>query len=41
MPIPRTHEIAQLLENSARSCPVHHTLHPSVEKPVIFHWAGE
>jgi len=27
------------LENAALTCPVHHSLHPDVEKPVNFHWS--
>jgi putative redox protein len=27
-----------LLEQAAHACPVHQSLNPSVEKPVIFHW---
>lgn len=27
------------LENAARTCPVHHSLHLDIEKPVVFHWA--
>ncbi len=39
LPFPRTPDRADLLENAARNCPVHLSLHPSVEKPVTFHWA--
>lgn len=27
------------LEQAALTCPVHHSLHPDVEKPVTFHWS--
>lgn len=27
------------LEHAALTCPVHQSLHPDVEKPVVFHWA--
>jgi uncharacterized OsmC-like protein len=27
------------LEHAALTCPVHHSLHPDVEKPVNFHWS--
>ena len=26
------------LERAALTCPVHHSLHPDIEKPVVFHW---
>jgi len=29
-----------VLENVALTCPVHHSLHPDVEKPVTFHWGS-
>jgi putative redox protein len=31
---------SEVLERAALSCPVHHSLHPDVEKPVVFHYAG-
>jgi uncharacterized OsmC-like protein len=39
LPIPVNHPAAKMLTAVAKNCPVHHTLHPLVEKPVIFHWA--
>ena len=27
------------LEHAALTCPVHHSLHPEIEKPVNFHWS--
>jgi len=41
LPLPRTEAVAKLLEHAAHNCPVHLSLDPSVEKPVVFHWAGE
>jgi putative redox protein len=38
MPLSQNAAPANLLENAAHACPVHQSLHPSVEKPVIFHW---
>jgi putative redox protein len=40
LPIPRTDEAAKLLEHSAHNCPVHQSLHPSVDRPITFHWAA-
>jgi uncharacterized OsmC-like protein len=39
MPIAKTHRLASLLESTANSCPVHQSLHPSVERPITLHWA--
>lgn len=38
MPVPQSAAPAGLFENAARTCPVHQSLHPSVDKPVVFHW---
>lgn len=39
LPFPKTKDPAGVLEHAALNCPVHLSLHPSVEKPVVFHWA--
>lgn len=39
LPIPRGQDPAGVLEQAALNCPVHLSLHPSVEKPVTFHWS--
>ena len=39
LPIPRTDEMAKLLEHAAHHCPVHNSLHPQVDAPVTFHWS--
>jgi len=33
-------EQRKLLENAARTCPVHKSLHPEIEIPVNFHWGS-
>ncbi len=40
VPQPADHPKRILLENAALTCPVHHSLHPAIEKPVDFQWAG-
>lgn len=41
LPIPKARDPNRLLERAAMTCPVHHSLHPDVEKPVVFHWREE
>lgn len=41
MPVPASTDPNKLLERSARTCPVHRSLHPEIEKPIVFHWAEE
>jgi hypothetical protein len=38
MPLPAAHPQREALERAALTCPVHQSLHPDVEKPVIFRW---
>jgi uncharacterized OsmC-like protein len=40
VPLPSDHPQRILLENAALTCPVHHSLHPEIEKPVDFRWGG-
>ena len=39
MPISESSEHAGALQRAALTCPVHHSLHPEIEKPVVWHWA--
>jgi putative redox protein len=41
VPLAASADPNRLLERGAATCPVHHSLHPDVQKPVIFHYAEE
>jgi putative redox protein len=41
LPIPKSKDPTGVLEKAALDCPVHHSLHPSIERPVTFTWAEE
>ena len=38
LPLPAGHPQKEAMERAALTCPVHQSLHPDVEKPVIFRW---
>jgi putative redox protein len=38
LPIPKTAEAAAVLEFAAHNCPMQHSLHPSIDRPVTFRW---
>jgi putative redox protein len=38
IPLPKSHPHREALERAALTCPVHQSLHPEVEKPVVFVW---
>ncbi len=38
LPFPRSIDPSGFLEQAALNCPVHHSLHPAIERPVTFHW---
>lgn len=40
MPVPGDHPHRTLLENTAKACPVHHSLHPGIEIPIEWVWAS-
>ena len=40
MPIPESHPAAKSLAAVAHACPVHRSLDPAIDRPVIFHWAA-
>jgi len=40
IPLPASHEKRAMLEEAARSCPVHLSLHPGVEQEMRLDWIG-
>ena len=40
IPLPASHEKRAMLEEAARNCPVHLSLHPGVEQEMRFDWVG-
>ncbi len=40
IPLPPDFPKRQTLENAALACPVHHSLHPGIERVVKFDWVG-
>jgi putative redox protein len=38
VPLARAKDPGGVLEQAALNCPVHHSLNPSIECPVVFHW---
>lgn len=40
VPLPEDHPHRSAIEKAAVTCPVHLSLHPEVEKPVVFAWVG-
>lgn len=41
VPVAVSGEHKQKLIHAAETCPVHHSLHPDIQKPVEFRWAGQ
>ncbi len=40
IPLPADHPDRKLLEATALGCPVHHSVHADIDKPVTFLWVG-
>ena len=40
VPLAEDHPQREILERAALTCPVHASLHPDMEKPIVFHWAS-
>lgn len=38
VPTPLTLDQQAMLDRAARTCPVHRSLHPDIQAPIIFHW---
>jgi putative redox protein len=40
MPIPGAHPAAKPLMGAGHACPVHRSLDPAIDAPIVFHWAA-
>ena len=40
IPLPADHPDRKILEATALACPVHHSVHPDIDKPITFIWNG-
>ncbi len=38
LPLELDEKTKVILENTAKTCPVHHSLHPDIEKDISFNW---
>lgn len=38
LPIVLSEEHKLRVQKAAENCPVHHSLHPEIEKPITYHW---
>ena len=38
IPLPKAHPKRELIETAALSCPVHHSIHPEIQRAVNFQW---
>ena len=38
LPCAVAEEHQQVIERAAKTCPVHFSLHPDIDKPILFHW---
>jgi len=41
IPLPANHPDRPVLEATALGCPVHHSVHADIDKPVTFVWSGK
>jgi uncharacterized OsmC-like protein len=38
LPVPRSADLNGVLDRAAHTCPVHQSLHPSIDQSVVLHW---